>query len=276
MSSSDSKTKTTQLATVSEKEKRLSEALSKLSDKELAQWKFFRKSNQNEISPDICDQMFRLFQRGSSCDEIRRIFGSYSISQIVAARVMHDWDVRKDIEVENIKVEVPAKTEVTQLEMQEFLANILTASHRKFNDALKLYIATGDATHLDKAGVPMPKNTRELKEIVEMYMKVAGIDSKKVEVKHSGGVVHEVKQVRSSEEAESIMDELLGEDPVDAEFVEAPKEEPKAIAPMSAERPDEISPKDTVEFLVNSGMPREKAVRIAGLKDEDDPSGQED
>jgi len=243
-----------ELQTVSDKELRLATAVKALSDRERAAYKYFVQNEVRGLPEQNQEECYQLFQRGKSCEEIRRLFPHFSLGQVVAARVMWQWDERKGHEIKTIKAEVPAKVETAQLETQEFLANLLHATHRRWNDALAKFIATGDASHLAAAEIPIPKTMKELRDLTELYMKVSGTDSKKVEVKHTGQVEHVAKLVTPAE-ATNIMDDLLSEDIVDAQIVEPPKQ---IAAPV--ETPD--TPEEKVEFLVRGGMAREKAEEL--------------
>ncbi len=245
----------------SEKEVRLATILKNLPERELRAYRYFVDKSQASIADDKAEEFFALYQRGSSCEEIRRLFPQFGLGQVVALRVMNDWDSRRTTEVETIKREVPAKTATAQMETQEFLANLLHASNKRFNDALKLYIATGDAKYLTDAKVPIPANFKELDALVTLYMKISGTDTKRVEVTHTGGVAHVVVK---PEDAEGIMDSLLGPDKpvVDAEFTEHEKEKPLALepTPMAPEHPK--TPEEMEKFLVEGGMSPEKAKSV--------------
>ena len=238
----------------SDKEIRLATAVKALPERELQAYRYFVKNGQIEVAADKAEELFRLYQRGSTCEEIRRLFPAFSLGQVVACRVMLGWDDRKTAEIKNLRTEVPAHVETTQLETQEFLSNLLHASHKKWNDALALYNATGDRKHLDDAGVPIPKTMKELRDLTELYMKVSGTDSKKVEVRHTGQVEHVAKMV-SADEAANIMDDLLSDaNVIDVKVTEP--EPPKQIAAAPS------TPSEKIEFLVNGGMDREKAEEL--------------
>jgi hypothetical protein len=238
-----------ELQTSSDKEVRLATAIKALSDRERAAYKYFVNNEVRGIPEQNQEELFKLYKAGNGCEELRRLFPHFSLGQIVAARVMWQWDERKGDAVATLKSEVPTKVETVQLETQDFLANLLRASQMKHNDALKRYIATGDESHLN--GVPLPKNMKELRDLTELYMKASGTDAKKVEVKHTGQIQHVAQKV-SAEEATNIMDDLLAEDIIDAEVTEPPKQ---IAAPPE-------TPEEKIEFLVKGGMDRTKAEEL--------------
>ena len=242
------------LQKTSTKEADLATALTRLDERELRAYKHFANSGMKPLSEENADQMFRLYQRGQTTLEISKLFPQYSFSQVVAARVMHSWDERKETQVANLKTEVPAKVESTSLEVQEFLSNLLHTSHRKFNNALKKYIATGDVKVLEEAGVPLPSSLKELSALIDMYMKISGTDSKKVDVRVQGGVAHaHVHAKVKPEDAEKVMDDLLADDGVqDAEFTEVSK----ALELISR------SFEEMVVYLMVGGMSQSRAEQV--------------
>jgi hypothetical protein len=251
------------LQKTSTKEVDLANTLTLLTEPELAAYKHFVNSGQQALSEEIADQMFRLFHRGQTTREIQKLFPQYSWAKIVAARVLFKWDERKDTEVANLKVEVPAKVETTHLETQEFLSNLLHASHKKFNDALKRYIATGDAKILEESGVPLPSSLKELSALIDMYMKISGTDSKKVDVRVAGGVAHaHVHAKVKPEDAEKVMDDLLNSEPVQDAHFEPVEEAEDELAEQKESLVPTRSPEDMIKRLVDGGMPQERAEQV--------------
>ena len=244
---------TKELQPVSEKEVRLATAIKALDGRERSAYKYFVTNEVRGLTEQDQDRLYAIYSRGSNCEEIRRLFPIYSLGQIVAARVMWHWDERRDAQTKNLQKEVPAKVETVQLETQEFLANLLHASHKRSNDALRMYIATGEEGHLTAAGITLPKTMKDLKDLIEMYGKVAGTDTKKVQVTHTGQISHVATTV-SAAEASSIMDDLLDDNVIDVTPLP-----PKQIeaAPALPETPAE-----RVEFLVNGGMDRAAAEEL--------------
>jgi hypothetical protein len=165
--------------------------------------------------------------------------------------VMWHWDERKAAQVKQLQTEVPAKVETVQLETQEFLANMLHAVGKRNNDALRMYIATGEEGHLLAAGIQLPKTTKELKDLIETYGKISGTDTKKVQVTHTGQIQHVAASV-SAEEATNIMDDLLDHDIIDV--TSSPVKRIEAAPEVLPQTPAE-----KIEFLVQGGMDREKA-----------------
>lgn len=246
-------TESNQLLPVNDREIRLAEILKGLNDRERAAYRYYVRAKQAPIHEDKAEEMFKLYRRGESCEEIRRLFQVFGLGQIVGARVVFEWDSRIACERQSQKTDVVERTSSTQLDMQEFLSTLMAASSARFMDSMKLYIATRDPKLLD--GLPLPKNMRDVQGMIDAYMKIAGLDTKKVDVSVHGTVAHTAQPKLKQEEAEALIDELLEEDgviDVESTPIQAPV---GALAPMAAP----ISREQMVQNLMATGLSEEKA-----------------
>lgn len=251
---------TTELTT-NDKESRLAVILQGLNERELSAYKYFIRAKQPSVSEDTAEQMYNLYRRGVSCEEIRRLFTAFGLGQIVACRVAFEWDGRLKSERENQRKDVPAKIDSTQLDLQVFLSTLLAASGKRFMDNMNMYIATGEAKYLE--GIPTPKNARELATLVETYMKVAGLDAKRVDV-----TVHQQPAqaaVMKQEDAEAAVDQLLKDqgNVVDASFEPAP---PVAALPPV---PAPVSREQVLKNFMAGGASQEEAEAMLASLDKD-------
>ncbi|HVT61911.1 MAG TPA: hypothetical protein VHD33_00275 [Legionellaceae bacterium] len=216
------------MSEVSEKETRLTEALKKLTPKELEMYRYFLKENQAEISEESADKLYDAYFNGSSCYEIYKTVKSYSYSQIVAARVMYDWDNRKLNQKLELETNVPSQAGDTLLAAQDFLGDLIVATGLRYKQRLKGYIATKDTALLE--GLPLPKSMKEIQTLVELFMKASGKEetTKNINVNVKNEVVKTpILSIPEDKGLESALDELLGIEPTDAEFVEVKQLEPK-------------------------------------------------
>jgi hypothetical protein len=258
-------TEPNQLLPVNDREVKLATIIKSLNDRERAAYRYFVRANQEPIHEDKAEEMFKLYRRGESCEEIRRLFQVFGLGQIVAARVVFEWDSRLQCERESQKVDIPARIESTQLDMQEFLSTLLAASNARFMDSMKLYIATRDKKYLD--GIPTPKSAKELATLMETYMKVAGLDTKKVDVSVHGTVAHTAQPKLKQEEAEAYMDELLQEEGV-IDVESKPVEQPPvgALPPIAAP----VSRGQLIQNLMSAkGMTEAQAEEVMETLDRD-------
>lgn len=244
---------------VSEKERRLAAAYAALDDKEKGAYRYFVKTGQAPLVEETSDELFQLFLRGSTCDEIRKARPGFGLGQIVACRVIHNWDLRRREYRDGLKQTVPDRAGQVYLEQADFLGDILTATMLVHRDNIRQYMATGDKTFLKD--VPIPSSVKDLRDFTDLFMKITGQDKKKVEI--SGSVTIDSKtglanQV-TSKEAMSIMSEVLGEEIQDAEFTEGPKVTEADPFKLEDGTPVPQTAEEMVAYLVSTGVPDEKA-----------------
>jgi hypothetical protein len=213
---------------ISEKEQRLLEALKRLTPKELEAYRYFIKTNQMEVAEEASDKMFELFSNGSTCDDIRKIVQAYSFGQIVACRVIGDWDNRKLEKQLAMKTVVPEQNPIQLLEAREFLGDLIVATNRKFSRQLKGYIATGDILLLE--GLPIPKNMKEYQILLQSFLEASGqSDTKKLPAPAPAPNINVQVNVNQNgvkeDDNEITLDELLGITVVDVDFVPTPKKQ---------------------------------------------------
>ena len=213
---------------ISEKEQRLLDAVKALNPKELEAYRFFVKENQMQVAEEQADHLFELYCNGSSCDEIRKIVKAYSFGQIVACRVMGDWDKRKLDKQLAIKTVVPGQADVTLLESQEFLGDLIIATSRKFSRQLKGFIATHDERLLE--GLPIPKTIKDYQILLDTFMKASGQDDTSKKLPPVAPNINVQVNVNNQtavkeDDNEATLDELLGITVTDVEFEEVPKKQ---------------------------------------------------
>lgn len=238
---------------------KLAKILKGLNERERAAYRYYIRAQQPAISEDKAEEMFRLYQRGTSCEEIRRLFATFGLGQIVACRVTYEWDSRVSCERENQKKDIEERTSGTQLDMQEFLSTLMAVSNQRFMDSMKLYLATRDPKYLE--GLPLPKSMRDVQGMIDAYMKIAGLDSKKVDVNVHGNVNHSASPqsiTLQQDEAEAAVNQLLG-DVIDVDSTPVPP--PAALAPVAAPT-QQVTPEQVIQRFMQEGASYEQAVAM--------------
>lgn len=214
----------TELTQASDRETRLANAISALSERELQAYRYFVKTKQETPLEERADELFVLYSQGADCEEIRRQSKRYSLSQVVACKVIYSWDARKAEHKEQLQVDVPQRAAQVHLEQVDYLADLLTAAQVQHRAKIRQFLATGGTDKTLLEGVPLPKTFKEYRDLFELFMRGTGQDKKRVEV--SGTVRLDsstgAANVVTAAEAESIMDRLLGE-AVDVESTPAEK-----------------------------------------------------
>jgi hypothetical protein len=204
---------------VSAKEARIATSLKSLNKRELDAYKYAVDMSQPDVKPEMAEEMYSLFASGSTCEGIRRQMVSYSLGQVVVARVTGNWDGRL-AEYRAILIQtIPERAAQTQLESVELVSAMLQATNKKWIEKIKQYIATGDDKLLE--GIPLPKTIKDVQALVELFLKMTGQEKKRIEVTGGLTVDHQgAAAAVTAEDADKVMKELLGE-VTDAEFTDA-------------------------------------------------------
>lgn len=198
------------------KEQITATAITKLDARELAAYKYFISAKYPDLSQELSQKFYELFENGASCEEIRKANPGLSLGAIVHARVKDGWDAMRSNHLSDLERDIPERVAKTQLDSANFLQKLLTATHMIHSEALDKFLATGDKKHLK--GTPLESvKMKDYQNIIELLMKVTGQENKKIlEVK--GGITVDSKKVPTVEEAANILDVLC------EEIVDAPKQ----------------------------------------------------
>jgi hypothetical protein len=165
------------------------------------------------LSPSLVAQLFELYLNGSSCDEIARLNPGVPLGAIVAARLYHRWDERKEQHINHLLDTVRERVQQVQMEAVHFVSDQLAAAHKLQGDKIKRFLQTGDPNEL---GDFAPDTLEKYRKSIELLLKLTGQDgNKKVagEVKHThtlSPVPAEGREVTSDKAARIL--EILVED----------------------------------------------------------------
>jgi hypothetical protein len=135
-------------------------------------------------------ELFELYLAGRSLGEIRALNPKWSLGQIVHAAVERQWNVHRNIYLDQLFARARDRSKQVVAEAAEFLGDQLTAAHKKHGEALRRYIQTGNDEELGAFAVGSP---RQYREALELYLKSIGADGTKkvtgtVEHVHTGSV----------------------------------------------------------------------------------------
>jgi hypothetical protein len=156
--------------------RRIEIAESKLIARELAAYRLYSRLGQPRLSPSLQEQFFQLFLQGKTCEEIVRLNKGYSLAQIVTARIEGDWDAIRDEYIQNLLATSRGRYQQATLESVQFMADILAVANKKFGDAARLYLQTGDEKYLKHFQI---ENIHQYKQIIEILQKLTGVDQQK-------------------------------------------------------------------------------------------------
>lgn len=172
---------------------KITEAESRLAPRELAAYKFWSQSGQARLSPTLAAQLYALFLQGKTSDEILRLNKGISLAQLTWARVEGEWDLQREEYQLDLFKNTRAMLQQSSLEAVRFLTDVLAVTHKKYGDAAKKYLQTGDEGELKGFEV---NSLGQYKQLVEILQKLTGQENPRVEEKRvSGEVTHNHKHV---------------------------------------------------------------------------------
>lgn len=182
---------------------------SRLSEREGAAYRAWTRLSQPKLSPDTQAKFFALFLQGSTCEEITRLNRGFSLGQLVEARVEGEWDRRRDEYLEDLLGNVRGLVQQSHLEAVRFMVDQLAAVHKKWGDAARKYIQSGDEKDLKDFGID---GVKAYKTAVEVLQKLTGAENKPQEIRHyhTGEVaVASARRPLTSKEAAAIVSGAL-------------------------------------------------------------------
>lgn len=196
-------------------------ALKGLDQREMDAYRYVLKAKAVEIAEETAERMYQVFLQGKTCEDIRKINKGYSLGQIVSCRIKYGWDVRVAQYKAALQVGVPDRAMQTSLETVDLLSKLLAVNRMQMEEAIDKYMLSRNPD--DLKGVILAKSPKELKELVELLMKMTGQDKKRIEF--SGKVTVDqtgrTPNSMTSSEADEIAKDLLNQKVIDT--TEVPK-----------------------------------------------------
>ena len=119
------------------------------------------------LPPSVGVNLYNLFVRGYSCEEIQADNRAYTLGQIIEVRVRDRWDERREKHLEHLYGSIFGRVRQTQMESVAFTTDLLAAAHRLYGDKLRTFLQSGREEDLGEA--------RQLIQSLEAYRKVADI-----------------------------------------------------------------------------------------------------
>lgn len=181
----------------------------KLDEREEAALKYFQRSRQQALSADTSAKLFRLFLSGKTTHEIHRLNQSFSLGQIVHARIKGEWDRRYREHMDELLDNTQKRVMQVTLESINFVSDLITAANAMHGDAVKKYLQTRNPADLGELQI---KTLAGYKLAIELLQKLTGQD-KQTKVGGEVVVTHKTEQpsknVPSAEEAAEILKVLV-------------------------------------------------------------------
>ena len=153
------------------------QAIAKLPSREFDAYSYFCRTHTSPIAPSTQAQMFNLYLQGTDCEGIRKFTNGFTLGQIVAAKVIGQWDLRRQEHTDTLLNGVRARVQQIGLESIVFISDALAATHKHHGEKFKKYLLTGNEEDLGDA--PVGYSIKQYKDLLEMLMKATGMDKDK-------------------------------------------------------------------------------------------------
>lgn len=179
-----------------------------LSESESLAFKDFQESKTNPLGPDKNAKLYSLYLNGNNCEEIQKLNPNLTLGQIVHARVIGDWDIRKQNYLESLLQKTEERHRQVSMENLNFLSDLLAVTNMRYGNKLKKYIRDEQDVDLGELAISL----KQYKELAELHQKLAGVDGQKrqivtgeVTVNHN----HKTEVIEVDEDPEDMIERLL-------------------------------------------------------------------
>lgn len=176
-----------------------------LNKTELEAFQEWEASEDAPLSPIAGARLYDRFLHGSSCVEIASLNPGISLGQIVQARLVQEWDRRRDEYVDDLMKVTEQKHKQVALETINFVSDLLSANNTRFNNKIQKYLKSGQEKDLEDLAMDL----KGFKEMAALHHKLLASQTEKRTVV-SGEVVHTHRQEpQEQEDPSSLIEKLL-------------------------------------------------------------------
>jgi hypothetical protein len=168
----------------------------------------FLESRTNPLGPDKNAKLYSLYLNGNTCEEIQKLNPSLTLGQVLHARVIGDWDIRKDKYQETLLQKTEERHRQVALETIGFISDLLAVTNIRYGSKLKKFIRDEQEGDLGELAISL----RQYKEMAELHQKLAGTEGQKrqivtgeVTVNHN----HKTEVFEAEEDPEEMIQKLL-------------------------------------------------------------------
>jgi hypothetical protein len=162
----------------------------------------------NPLGPDKNAKLYSLYLNGNNCEEIQKLNPNLTLGQVVHARVIGDWDLRKENYQESLLQKTEERHRQVAMETINFLSDLLAVTNIRYGQKLKKYMQFEQESDLDELAISL----KQYKEMAELHQKLAGVDGQKrqivtgeVTVNHN----HKTEVIEVDEDPEDMIERLL-------------------------------------------------------------------
>jgi hypothetical protein len=136
----------------------------------------YREQGLPPLAPKTALGFYSLFLSGRSTEQIHELNRAFAYGAIVDARLRYGWDSTKTEYLSSLQSEVHTRMIQTQMESVGFIADVVSATHKKYGGKIAKYLQTGDESELDGFDLT---SLAQYGKAIENLLKVTGQDQTK-------------------------------------------------------------------------------------------------
>jgi len=191
-----------------------------LDERERAALAYWCASNQPSLAPAKRTELLALYLRGYSTEQIRKEHPSFSLGQIVHAKVVDRWDLAIEQYAQRLRDSMISQVAMTTMETARTLVDVLSATNHYLGVKARKYLETQNP-----ADLPFPVDkVRDYQSLIASYQMVIGGPPKKTE--------HTIVTGGGSSPVQEVPAQVVGES-------EEEDEDSKVLALMAGEVPEQ-------------------------------------
>lgn len=137
----------------------------------------YLSSGGKKLSSETITSFFSMYLNGYDTKEIHRLNKAFPIEAILIAKVTGGWDKQKEDYLGKLQDNIKEKLIKSQLESINFLADLVSATHKKHGDKIKKYLVSGNEKDLE--GAMTVESIGQLLKVIEGICKITGQDKNK-------------------------------------------------------------------------------------------------
>lgn len=151
-------------------------AESHLTHREEAALRTHLRSGDPPLSPTLSAQIFELYLKGSTLEQIARVNKGLRLGAIVRAAEEGDFYGRRKLYLEGLYDGVRGKVQQAVAEAADFTSDYLAVCYKLHGDKFKLYLQSGNEADL---GDMKPTSIRQFQVMFDLLLKMSGSDNNK-------------------------------------------------------------------------------------------------
>lgn len=146
--------------------------MDRLQPYELAAYEAYCRAGKPGLSLDTNKRLYGLFLHGLSVEDLLAQNPGLGLGAIIKARVDGRWGARRDSYLGELLGGVQSEVRQLAAESFGFMALQLTVFYKKYGEAMKRYLQTGDEKDFAAARAAIPDNIKEQKTVIEMLTRL--------------------------------------------------------------------------------------------------------